>query len=162
MPTVSVKPPNRQGAMLSMCAEPLATISPSMANLSSCSCGAGACSSALAATTAATAEAAEPPNPGPERNALLNVQFEAKIPAASAACMACTARPAVLCCRFHRQLSGDAGDRADAHHRFLDPPDAHVVADRIDRVAQNIEADADIGDGGGREGRDVGEHLILV
>ncbi len=65
MPTVSTSPPNRLGAMLSTCTEPLATASPCIANLSSSSLPSGRSSSALPATTAATAEAAEPPRPEP-------------------------------------------------------------------------------------------------
>ncbi len=65
MPTVSTRPPNSEGAMLSTCIEPLATASPCMANFNSSSFGHGLGSNALAATTAPTAEAAEPPSPEP-------------------------------------------------------------------------------------------------
>ncbi len=65
MPTVSTRPPNRLGEMLSTCSEPEDTASPCIANLSSSILLSGFDSSAFAATTAATAEAAEPPSPQP-------------------------------------------------------------------------------------------------
>ena len=69
--------------------------------------------------------------------------------------MACTARPAVLLRGLDRQVAGDPADRANAHHGLLDPPQAHPVADGLHRVPEDIEADADVGDGGGRESGDV-------
>ena len=75
--------------------------------------------------------------------------------------MACTARPAVLF-RLNRQFSGNAGDGADAHLGLFDAAYTHAVADGIDCMPQNIEADADIGNSGWRKGGDVGEHGILA
>ena len=95
IPTVSTRPPYRQGAMLSTWADPLATISPSIANLSSRSGGTGRSMSALAATTAATADAAEPPMP--EASGMpLSISNSNPCSSLSAACIACSARPAVL------------------------------------------------------------------
>ena len=65
MPTVSTRPPNSEGAMLSACIDPLATASPCIANINSSSFVNGFGSSAFAATTAPTADAAEPPSPEP-------------------------------------------------------------------------------------------------
>ena len=118
-------------------------------------------SSALAATTAATAEAAEPPMPEPS-----GMPFSMSIskPKFSAERRMHGLHRAAgrIVLRLDRQISGNAADGADAHHRLVDPPQPHPVADRLDRVSQNIEADADVGDGGWREGGDVGEHGILV
>src|SRR5271166_3069453 len=95
MPTVSTSPPNRLGAMLSKCAEPLATISPSIANLSNCKRLSGFSSSAFAATTAATAEAAEPPMPD-ESGIPLSISISNPYDSPSASCIAWSARPAVF------------------------------------------------------------------
>ena len=45
---------------------------------------------------------------------------------------------------LHGQIAGHAGYRKDAHLRRIDPPDSHPIADRLDRVPENIEADGDI------------------
>jgi hypothetical protein len=63
---------------------------------------------------------------------------------------------------LHRQVAGDAGDGADSHFVIVDSPDSHPVADLIHGVTQNVESDADIGNGGWREGGDVAEHGVLV
>src|SRR5271156_5242660 len=97
IPTVSVKPPNKQGAILSTCAEPLATISPSIANLSNASRGDGFSSRALAATTAATADAADPPKPDPN-GMPFSISSSNPKSGVSVSRMTCTARPAVLFC----------------------------------------------------------------
>jgi hypothetical protein len=62
--------------------------------------------------------------------------------------MDCTARPA--------QIAGDPGDRADAHHRLVDAAQAHLVADGLHGVSQDVEADAHVGDGGGGKRGHVG------
>ena len=59
---------------------------------------------------------------------------------------------------FDRQIAGDTGDGADAHQGLVDPAQAHAVADGLYRVAQDIEANADVGDRGRRESGDVGKH----
>ncbi len=63
--TMSVSPPNREGAALSGCDTPHATRSAASAYASRDSFGRGRASSEFAATSAATAEAAEPPMPEP-------------------------------------------------------------------------------------------------
>ena len=95
MPTVSTRPPNRLGAMLSTCTEPEATASPCIAYFSSSSFGSGAGSSALPATTAATAEAADPPSPEPSG---MPLSISTSMPKSrfSASAIASSARPAVL------------------------------------------------------------------
>ena len=61
----SVKPPKRQGAMLSACADPLAAFSPTNAYFNNCALDKRLGSNSFAATRAPTAEAAEPPIPDP-------------------------------------------------------------------------------------------------
>ena len=95
MPTVSTSPPNRLGAMLSKCADPLATISPCIANFNSSMRCSGAASNAFAATTAATAEAADPPRPE-DSGMPLSMSNSKPNPRPSPACIACTALPAVF------------------------------------------------------------------
>ena len=96
MPTVSTRPPNSEGAILSTCIEPLATASPCIANLSSSIGARGSANNALAATTAATAEAAEPPSPDASGTPLSSSSSKPKS-SPSASCIAMRARPAVLC-----------------------------------------------------------------
>ena len=57
-----------------------------------------------------------------------------------------------------RQIAGDAGDRAYAHPRFVDAAQAHLVADGFDGVSENIEAYADVGNGGRCERGNIGKH----
>ena len=103
----------REGAMLSTCIEPLATVSPCIANFSSSSGGRGACSSALAATTAATAEAAEPAEPAGERNALVDRARNRSPASAPAAWRAahdrrCSSRPRAACPARRRRSADTA------------------------------------------------------
>jgi hypothetical protein len=59
---------------------------------------------------------------------------------------------------LHRQLARDAGDRADANDGFLDPLHPHAVANGLHGMAENVEADPDVGDGGRRKCGDVALH----
>ena len=111
----------------------------------------------MAATTAATAEAAEPPIPDGERNAFFDLDLETVIELERGVHRLHRAAGGIVL-RVDRQIAGDAADRADPHHRLIDPPESHPIAHGLDRVAQNIEADTHVGDGGGRESGNVGEH----
>src|SRR6266852_861425 len=81
--------------MLSICAVPLATSSPRIANFSRCRLSAGSSRSALAATTAATAEAADPPRPEPSGMPFSIVSSNPNARSRASA-IAATAIPAVL------------------------------------------------------------------
>ncbi len=91
--------------MLSTCTEPLATASPSIANLSSSSLEHGEASSAFAATTAPTAEAAEPPSPEPS-GMPFSICISSPKSSARARASASRARPAVLFSGSSGRLAG--------------------------------------------------------
>ena len=94
---------------------------------------------------------------GTERDALVDVHFNAEIQRERGVHGLHRAARGIVR-RVHRQITGDSADRANAHHRLVDPAQAHPVADGLHRVAQNIEAYADVGNGGRRESGDIGEH----
>ncbi len=158
MPTVSTRPPNRHGAILSTCAEPLATISPSMANLSSRRRRHG-----LARAT----RWRPPPPPRPMRPSRpcrtpagcpFRCPSRIRTSSFSAACIAWIARPAVLLCG-----STEISSATPLMERIRTPGSSvrrkpHPIAHRLDRVAQYVEADADVGNGGWRESGHVGWH----
>ena len=143
MPTVSTRPPNRLGEMLSTCSEPLETFSPCIANCSSSILDSGLSSSAFAATTAATAEAAEPPRPLPS-GMPLSMNASNPKPGLSASCMASSARPAVF-------VSGSRGmSFTTPEEPVITTPglsvrvDRDLVAEHVDREAEDVESDGDV------------------
>ena len=153
MPTVSTSPPNSDGAMLSTCTEPLATASPCIANLSSCVRSSGASSSAAAATTPATADAAEPPSPSraecPCRSRARSRNRHPSLVehARARPCRRCSSRPRAAGpgrCRGSRESRRPA---ARVRSR------AHAIAERRDRVSEDVEADSDVADARRRERR---------
>ena len=150
MPTVSTRPPYSDGAMLSTCTEPLATCSPFIANFSSSSLPSGSGSSALAATTAATADAAEPPSPEPSG---MPLSIASSMPKSSfrSRTMHSTRHAGRVALRLARQVDDRAGDGADGDARPGVATRGHAIADRLEAVAEDVEADCDVADAGGRE-----------
>ena len=152
MPTVSTRPPNRLGEMLSTCSEPLDTASPCMANFSSSIFGSGLSSSALAATTAATAEAAEPPSPQPS-GMPLSMKASKPKPGLSASCIASSARPAVFFSGSRGMSFTTPAEPLMATPGFAVRFDRDLVAEHVHRKAQDVEADGDVGRRSRRERR---------
>ena len=158
MPTVSTRPPNRHGAILSTCAEPLATISPSMANLSSCKRGTGSSMQRIGGDHGRDGGGRRAAHAGGERNALLDLDLEAESRARAPHASPAPHGRRYCSCGSTGKFAGDAADRADPHHRLIDPSQPHPIADRLHRVPEDIEADTHVGDGGGSEGGDVVLH----
>ncbi len=160
MPTVSTRPPNSEGAMLSTCMEPEATASPCMANFSSSSLLQGLGSSALAATTAATAEAAEPPRPDPS-GMPFSIRMSKPKGRSSACCRASTARPAVLPSGLRGRSTLTPVMLEMVRPRSRGARDRHLVTQRIDRKPQDVEANGHIAGRGRRKGRGGGRSVQI-
>ena len=159
MPTVSTSPPNSEGEMLSTCSEPLATASPCIANFSSSSLLTGLASSALAATTAPTADAAEPPRPEPS-GMPFSISISKPKPGCNASSRAMSALPAVFFCGSSGRSSTTPRVARIETPGLIPPPHRHLVAQRIDGEAEDVEADGDVADRGRRKGGCRGDHSL--
>ena len=91
--------------------------------------------------------------PRAERDALVDLDLEAEVRASAAPASASSARPAVLSAASRGSSPATPrtawiahARRAAAHHR-------HPVAERLDREAEDVEADRDVADRGRRERR---------
>ena len=152
MPTVSTRPPNRLGEILSTCSEPEETSSPCMANCSSSIFDSGLGSSALAATTAATAEAAEPPRPLPSGMPLWIEAAESEARIQRLLHGQQRASRGVLL-RIARNVRDHAAGASHHHAGRVGALHRDRIAEHIDRESQDVEADGDVRRRGRRERR---------
>ena len=149
----STKPPQMHGAMLSACADPAPSRSPSSAQAISVSTDACAPSSASTATTAAAALAALPPSPLDSGSPLRMRQRHAaplaerrqqrqrrRRPPCSAPPRAAGGRRRPGCSRCARRTSAKRG--------------GHFVAGRFEREPEHVEAARDVRHGRRRKGGD--------
>ena len=151
------------GAMLSACADPAPSRSPSSAQAISVSSGACAPSSASTATTAAAALAALPPSPLDERQPLADASAPRR--AARRASSAAPARPRRPCCAPRRAAAGRRRPSmlVDLHARRRASARGHLVARRFEREAEDVEAARDVRHGRRRKGGDtIGHEAVAV